>query len=173
MFEFFYSIVHKDAFLESKCLYLVALLCCSSHVLLLLSMEAGQFEQSVHTAQFFLPMQTSQKHHSVAGLQILYPQVYSSPQFQVIDRRNGFSDTPSKESFFTLEYSTASYDSPSVEEYSGFSTAAGKSWNWDELLALTPQLVEAARAVDEGDVATACGFIDVLEQMVSVSGSPI
>ena len=190
-------------------------------------------------------MQTSQKHHSAAGLHMLYPQVHCSPQFQVIDNKKGFSDTPSKESFFTLESSTASgplpsYESPSVsitsgrspfspqascisdlhpspeniygsplsgasshvydeahvknkirelevsllsvdpkvEEYSGF-TPAGKSWNWDELLALTPQLdlkevlVEAARAVSEGDFAAACGFIDVLEQMVSVSGTPI
>ncbi|CAG7887967.1 unnamed protein product [Brassica rapa] len=196
-------------------------------------------------------MQTSQKHHSAAGLHMLYPQVHCSPQFQVIDnkknKKNAFSDTtPSKESFFTLESSTASgplpsYESPSVsitsgrspfspqascisdlhpspeniyesplsgasshvydeahvknkirelevsllsvdpkvEEYSGFSPAAGKSWNWDELLALTPQLdlkevlVEAAQAVAEGDFAAACGFIDVLEQMVSVSGTPI
>ncbi|ESQ55710.1 hypothetical protein EUTSA_v10024887mg [Eutrema salsugineum] len=192
-------------------------------------------------------MQTSQKHHSAAGLHMLYPQVYCSPQFQMIDS-NGFSDIPSKENFFTLESSTASgslpsYDSPSVsitsgrspfspqgsqscisdlhpspenvygsplsgassyvydeagvrskirelevsllsgdtkvEEFSGFSPAAGKSWNWDELLALTPKLdlkevlVEGARAVADGDSATACGFIDVLEQMVSVSGSPI
>ncbi|KAG7547215.1 Transcription factor GRAS [Arabidopsis suecica] len=192
-------------------------------------------------------MQTSQKHHSAAGLHMLYPQVYCSPQFQAKDN-NGFSDIPSKENFFTLESSTASgslpsYDSPSVsitsgrspfspqgsqscisdlhpspdnvygsplsgvssfaydeagvkskirelevsllsgdtkvEEFSGFSPAVGKSWNWDELLALTPQLdlkevlVEAARAVADGDFATAYGFLDVLEQMVSVSGSPI
>ncbi|CAN8324906.1 unnamed protein product [Cochlearia groenlandica] len=192
-------------------------------------------------------MRMSKKQRGAAGLHMLYPQVYSSPQFQVIDK-NGFSDITSKENFFTLESSTASgtlssYDSPSVsitssrspfsplasqscisdlhpspenvygsplsggssyaydeagmkskirelevsllsgdtkvEEFSGFSPAAGKSWNWDELLALTPQLdlkevlVECARAVADGDFATACGFIDVLEQMVSVSGSPI
>ncbi|KAF3574835.1 hypothetical protein F2Q69_00060173 [Brassica cretica] len=193
-------------------------------------------------------MQTSQKHHSAAGLHMLYPQPHCSPQFQMIDNNN--NNGSSKESFFTLESSTASgttlpsYDSPSsvsitsgrspfspqgshscisdphpspenvyesplsaassyvydeagvkskireleetllssdpkVEEYSGFSLAAGKSWNWDELLALTPQLdlkevlLEGARAVADGDFATACGFIDVLEQMVSVSGSPI
>uniref|UniRef100_A0A1J3CYR9 Scarecrow-like protein 13 n=1 Tax=Noccaea caerulescens TaxID=107243 RepID=A0A1J3CYR9_NOCCA len=194
-------------------------------------------------------MQTSQKHHSAAGLHMLYPQAYCSSQFQVIDKNNnGFSDIPSKENFFTLESSTASgslpsySDSPSVSITSGrspFSPQGShscisdlhpspdnplsssssssyhlayeydeasvkskiqelevsllsfdpkveqdsglipKSWNWDELLALTPQLdlkevlVEGARAVADGDFATAFGFIDVLEQMVSVSGSPI
>ncbi|KAG2248294.1 hypothetical protein Bca52824_087922 [Brassica carinata] len=156
-------------------------------------------------------MQTSQKHHSAAGLHMLYPQVHCSPQFQVIDNKKGFSDTPSKESFFTLESSTASgplpsYESPSVSITSGrspFSPQAScisdlhpspeniygsplsgaSSHVYDEAhvknkireleLDLKEVLVEAARAVSEGDFAAACGFIDVLEQMVSVSGTPI
>ncbi|XP_010518733.1 PREDICTED: scarecrow-like protein 13 [Tarenaya hassleriana] len=192
-------------------------------------------------------MQTSQKHQTASGLHMLYPQLYCSPQFQVVDK-NALSNNPPEEHFFTLESSTASgslpaYDSPSVSvssnhspfspqashsclsdprqspdnvygspfsgsssytcdeaefknkirelefslmscdsksvEFSGFIPGATKSWNWNELLALTPQLdlkevlIEGARAVSEGDTATAFGCIDVLEQMVSVSGDPI
>ncbi|GLT80208.1 hypothetical protein SLA2020_516610 [Shorea laevis] len=57
--------------------------------------------------------------------------------------------------------------------------ASVANWNQNELMEMIPKLdlknvlVACGRAVSEGDMSTAAGFMHILEKMVSVSGEPI